>query len=83
MKEKSVSVGPALSMPPLSWKYLIDIWGRPMYLLSKDGIFQLMFNFGVSKCFPALLGNFQSKFFLSKEFYAVHLFIPTELNPDF
>ena len=55
-----------LSMPPISWKYLIDIRRRPMYLLSKEGIFQLMFNFGVSKCFRALLGKFPLQIFSNK-----------------
>ena len=61
-KQKAVCMGTTLSIPPLSSKFVIDTWGRPMYKFSKEHIFQLMYNFGVSQCFPGVLGNSYAQF---------------------
>ena len=59
LKDKAVCIGTAMSIGSLSRKFLVDIRGRPLYLMSKEKLFHLTLNFGLSKSFPALLGKQQ------------------------
>ena len=56
LREKAVCIGTVMSMPPLSSKFVIDVRGRPLYVFSKEKMFHLTLNIGLSKSFPALLG---------------------------